>query len=144
MAIAVMTLFSAVTATQYSRLKGDRGFRRIFTIIFMIMAMGYAAIAFAGSYYSVMAGLAVFGLGMGFLVPNMNVWLTSFVPANVRGRAFGLLATAFFLGQFFSPIFSQPLVGEVGISRSFLVAAAILFLAAFLFGSMRYLSLIHI
>ncbi len=43
------------------------------------------------------------------------------VPASMRGRASGLLTTAFFLGQFASPLVSAPLVAWFGLAGTFAV-----------------------
>ncbi len=57
----------------------------------------------------VLIGLAIGGLGIGLLIPNMSVCLTSYTPAALRGKFLGGLTTSFFLGQFISPFISQPL-----------------------------------
>jgi hypothetical protein len=45
----------------------------------------------------------------------MSVWISSAVPDRMRGRALVGLSTAMFLGQFLSPIASQPLTKIVGL-----------------------------
>lgn len=59
------------------------------------------------------------GMAMGLLMPNLNVWLSQDVPAAWRGRALGGLTASIFLGQFLSPILSQPLIHRTGLAGSF-------------------------
>jgi MFS family permease len=136
-AIAAMTLFSALASMQYRRIRGELGFRSIFAMIFMLMGIGYIIISLAPGYFVVITGLVVFGLGLGLLVPNMNVWLTSFTPAELRGRAFGLLTTFFFLGQFFSPVLTEPVIRKLEIDYSYMAAGALLIFFALIFGGPR-------
>jgi hypothetical protein len=81
------------------------------------MGVGYGAIALANGYAFVILGLAiakrcleqVAGFGLGLLVPNMNLCLVSITPSALRGRVLGGWTTCLFLGQFLSPLLSQPL-----------------------------------
>ena len=52
-------------------------------------------------------------------MPNYTTWFMARVPESQRGRASGLLTTAFFLGQFVSPLVSAPLVSAFGLSGAF-------------------------
>lgn len=46
-------------------------------------------------------------LGFGMLRPNLVVWLFSCCGYSVRGKVMGIVTTAFFMGQFASPLFIQ-------------------------------------
>ena len=61
------------------------------------------------------------GMGMGLLMPNLNTWLLSVTPESTRGAAVGLMSSSVFIGQFFSPVFTEPLSGY-GIANIFGVA----------------------
>ena len=78
-------------------------------------------------------GLLISGLGIGLFAPNGSGWLASVAPAEVRGKAVGGMTSALFLGQFFSPIFAQPFVEQIGLAAMFGVAAAIALLFAIVF-----------
>jgi MFS family permease len=119
LAIALATLFSAGSAIAYKQVKARLSFMGIYAIAFLSMAVGYCVISFATTYALALVGLAIAGTGLGLLTPNMNVCLTSVVPASFRGRVLGGLTTAFFLGQFLSPIVSQPLSGMVGLDATY-------------------------
>jgi MFS family permease len=64
------------------------------------MGIGYLLIGQSAVWAQVLVGLAISGMGLGILMPNMSVWLTSAVPDAMLGRALGGLSTAMFLGQF--------------------------------------------
>ncbi|MEG4322819.1 MFS transporter, partial [Microcoleus sp. Aus8_D1] len=74
----------------------------------------------------VLIGLAIAGLGVGLLMPNMNVCLTSSTPAVLRGRILGGLTTSFFLGQFISPFVSQPLSQWAGLGTTYGLAGGLM------------------
>ena len=61
------------------------------------------------------------------------VWTANEVPDALRGRALGGLTTFMFLGQFLSPIASQPLRQGLGMTATYgLVGVALVVLAALL------------
>jgi MFS family permease len=125
-AIAVATLFNALSSFGYQKIKSYFSFIAIYAIAFALMAVGYSVISVAPTYAIVLIGLAIAGLGLGLLVPNMNVCLTSVSPAAARGRVLGGLTTAFFVGQFTSPIISQPLSQAVGLAVTYRFAAGLM------------------
>lgn len=126
LAIALATLFSAGSAIAYKQIKARLSFVGIYTIAFLSMAVGYLIISFAASYVLVLAGLVIAGAGLGLLMPNMNVCLTSVTPGSLRGRVLGGLTTAFFLGQFVSPILSQPISGAIGLDATYRLAGGLM------------------
>ena len=126
MAIALATFCSTVTAFSYGRIRNRLGYLSILALTFGLMGIGYLLIALGNSYPVVLTGLSVGGLGMGLMFPNLNVWLTTEVPAAVRGRAVGGFTTAVFLGQFISPVAGQPIVDLFGIGKLFGIAGIFL------------------
>ncbi|MDX2216682.1 MAG: MFS transporter [Oculatellaceae cyanobacterium bins.114] len=127
LAIALATLFSAASAISYKQIKSRLSFMSIYTLAFLCMAVGYVVISVAATYGIVLIGLAIAGAGLGLLMPNMNVCLTSVAPGNLRGRVLGGLTTAFFLGQFISPILSQPISGALGLDLTYRLAGGAMF-----------------
>lgn len=128
LAIAFATLFSSMASLSYGKVKQKLGFVSILALTFGLLGVGYSIIGLAGSYGVVLLGLAMAGLGLGLLMPNMNVWVASSVPDAVRGRALGGLTTFFFLGQFLSPLFSQPLSQQFGFGKTYLLSGLLLLL----------------
>lgn len=137
MAIAVSTLFGAVTALYYGKIRGRIGYVSILGFNFGLMGIGYMIISLAETYVLVLAGLSLCGLGMGLMFPNLNVWLASEVPSGMRGRAVGGLTTAVFLGQFISPLVSQPAGQWLGLKTMFLAAGFFLLIIAAAFMVLR-------
>ena len=64
------------------------------------------------------------------MMPNLNVWLSNEVPNVLRGRALGGLTTFMFLGQFLSPIVSQPVSQALGMTATYGLAGVVLVVAA--------------
>ena len=104
---------------------------------FGVAAIGYGIISFAGSYNLVLLGLIIAGLGFGLLMPNLNVWLSSIISDSLRGRALGGLTTFFFLGQFLSPIVSQPITNSLGLDRTYGFTGIALLVVAAIFSVLR-------
>lgn len=130
LAIATSTLASSIASLRYGWVNQRVGFVTIVVLAFAIGAVGYFIIGFAGTYNLVLLGLIVSGFGFGLLMPNLNVWLSSIVADSLRGRALGGLTTFFFLGQFLSPIISQPITNWIGLGGTDNVTAlALLFVA---------------
>jgi MFS family permease len=119
MAIAFCTLFSAFASLTYGKLKQRMEFVTFLPIIFGFMGIGYLLIGQSSNWAQVLTGLAIAGMGLGILMPNMSVWLSSAVPDAMRGRALGGLSTAMFLGQFLSPIVTQPLTKNLGLGGTY-------------------------
>lgn len=125
-AIAFATLLSAIASMLYGRIKRRFNFKQVVAIAFVVVGLGYGVISLATSYGQVMLGLAISGLGFGTLMPNLNVWLIQEVPSFLRGRALGGLTTALFLGQFLSPLATQPLSEQVGLGATYGIAGGVL------------------
>ena len=137
LAIAAATLASAIASFRYGFVKERLGYVQIVTLSFGIAAVGYFIIGISGSYNLVLLGLIVAGFGFGLLMPNLNVWLSSIIPDALRGRAIGGLTTFFFLGQFLSPIVSQPITNTVGLGRTYFLTGIVLVVIAFVFSALR-------
>jgi MFS family permease len=130
MAIAFCTLFSAIASLTYGKLKQRMEFVTFLPIIFGFMGIGYLLIGQSSNWAQVLTGLAISGMGLGILMPNMSVWLSSAVPDAMRGRALGGLSTAMFLGQFLSPIVTQPLSKNLGLGGTYALTGGGLVLVA--------------
>lgn len=137
LAIAVSTLFATASSFSYGRIRARLGHVSILGLNFGLMGLGYLLIGTGNGYPAVLSGLAIGGLGMGLLFPNLNVWLTTQAPAAVRGRAVGGMTTAVFLGQFLSPIAGQPIVDAYGMGTLFFVSGGILLGTAAIFTLFR-------
>jgi MFS family permease len=128
LAIALSTLFVAISSFTYQSLKSRFTFVRIYEIAFVSMGIGYLIISLAQAMAMVLVGLAIAGLGLGLLVPNMNLCLASITPPTLRGRVLGGWTTCFFLGQFLSPLLSQPLSQNLGLAMTYRLAGVLVIL----------------
>ena len=137
LAIAASTLASSIVSLRYGFVKQRLGFVQIVSLAFGVAAIGYGIISFAGSYNLVLLGLIIAGLGFGLLMPNLNVWLSSIISDSLRGRALGGLTTFFFLGQFLSPIVSQPITNSLGLDRTYGFTGIALLVVAAIFSVLR-------
>jgi MFS family permease len=137
MAIAFCTLFSAFGSISYGKVKAKLDFVSILPLIFALIGIGYTIVGLAGNYPVILFGLAIAGLGLGLLMPNMTVWVSAAVGDAVRGRALGGLSTAFFLGQFLSPIVSQPVSQNVGLGLTYAFAGVLLLVLGIGFTAMK-------
>ena len=126
LAIALSTLFSALASMNYGKLKQRFSFISILAIAFALMGLGYVGIGLVGSYWLVLLVLIPTGIGLGLIMPNLNVWTSDEVPDDLRGRALGGLTTFMFLGQFLSPIASQPVSSQVGLTATYGLAGVLL------------------
>lgn len=133
LAIAFSILFSAFASMSYGRFKKRFSFIKILAIAFGLIGLGYVGIGAVSSYWLVLLVLIPTGLGLGLMMPNLNVWTANEVPDTLRGRALGGLTTFMFLGQFLSPIVSQPIRQNFGMAATYgLVGVSLVVLAALL------------
>ncbi|HEY9603866.1 MAG TPA: MFS transporter [Allocoleopsis sp.] len=131
-AIAASTLASAVISMRYGSIKTRLSFTGVLIVLYLLLGLGYVTIFLARNYALVILGLIIAGLGLGLLLPNMNVWLNAKTPPAARGRVLGGLTTCMFLGQFCSPIFSQPVAQQLGLGVTYGVAGIMMLVLAIL------------
>ncbi|MGB3205697.1 MAG: MFS transporter [Crinalium sp.] len=134
MAIACSTLASGITSTQFQKVRAKFNFSAITSFVFLLRGIGYTVIALSNTYLQILLGLIISGLGMGLLIPNLNVGLVEIIPLKLRGRAVGGLTTTIFLGQFFSPLVSQPISNATSLSFSYLIMGIFMLVVSLGFG----------
>jgi MFS family permease len=132
-AIASATFFSAISAFSYSKLKDKMNFQQVFCLGYFLMALGFISIALANSYVLVLLAIFLVGLGMGFLIPNANIWVMQLAPLEIRGREIGRLTTFWFMGQFLSPLLLLPLLQLISLAQLFYVISGVLIALSVLF-----------
>ena len=117
--MALMTLVSIPGALLYGRLRRQVSAMAVFAGSFGVMGAGLLLVGLSSGLPGVIAGIALAGVGMGPSMPNYTTYFMGFVPPQMRGRASGLLTTAFFAGQFASPLATAPLVAAFGAQGAF-------------------------
>jgi MFS family permease len=134
MAIAVSTTMSAIVALQYARVSRRLGFVGMFALGFALFAGSYQLIAHAAGYAGVLLALLVTGAAMGTLMPNLSAATIHLAPPALRGRYAGALTASLYLGQFISPLLSQPWIeahdyraayGDMGLLLGLLALCAV-------------------
>jgi MFS family permease len=97
-----------------------------FSVVFMLLGLGMVGIGLNLGIKSTIALAWIQQLGSGMTIPVLIGWSLRELPAQFRGRGMGWWASAFFLGQFVSPIFvslTNTLSG--GLLNTFIVAGAL-------------------
>jgi MFS family permease len=130
MAIAFCTLFAAIASVNYGKIKKRIEFVIFLPLVFGLMGIGYLLVGQSSNWAQVLTGLALCGMGVGLLMPNMSIWLMTTVPEAIRGRALGGLSTAMFFGQFLSPIVTQPFTETLGLGNVYAIAGGMLLVMA--------------
>jgi MFS family permease len=138
LAIATLLLVMAAVSTLFSQLAARASFAVLHGLGLALLGMGLVAIGFAPSYLATYPGLAIAGIGLGIMRPNLMVWIMSFTPPPLRGRVFGGVTTFFFLGQFASPLAAAPGIAAWGLGRTFAGAGALALLSALVFALAGY------
>lgn len=130
LAVGLATLASALASLGYRRLRAHLGPTAVFAAGFGLVGAGYAISGIAGELPLAVAGLAIAGAGVGWLMPHLMVTGLEAVAPHQHGAAAGWLTSALFLGQFLSPLVTQPIVADTDVATGFLgIAAAAAFIA---------------
>jgi len=135
LALAINSLGGVIGALYYSRVKNKVEFTTVFSIGFLLMALGYIVSGFTANFTLVVVAMFMAGLGFGLILPNLNLLVIQLTKAEVRGHNLGILTTCFFLGQFLSPIVLEPIAITATLSAVFSLAGGCLFFlsVAFIF-----------
>jgi len=135
--LALLNIVRIFVSIAYGKIKQRLAFISILSLIFALMGIGYGIIGFAGNYSLILLGSAITGMAVALVLPNFNLWVSAEVPDAIRGRALGWLTTLLSLGQFLSPICSQPLSQQVGLAMTFSGIGGLLGLLALTLVGMR-------
>ncbi|MEV5379814.1 MFS transporter [Streptomyces nondiastaticus] len=122
--IAVQTFCTGMVALRFAFIRRLAGEYTLVALSFLAIALGYTVLFLAPNVAVLVAGMFFMAAGLGSLMPNLNNWVLSDAPPESRARYAGFLTTALFLGQFISPLITQPIVDALGIQPTFAVIAA--------------------
>ncbi len=128
--VSLVTLVSVLGSITFSRLLRALGRKRLHSLGFTSLAVGFALFASAQTWIAVIISLAFVGLGMGPLLPALIHDSAELASEERRGAVMGLLTASLFAGQFVSPILAQPLVDHLGIAGTFAAASGLSLLVA--------------
>ena len=116
--VATCTLCSALTATQFGRIREYLTHPAILALSFVLLGAGLVLAGWVDRYLQLLPGMALVGMGMGLMMPNFSLWLMGLAPLPLRGRVVGGLTMAIFIGQFVSPLVVMPLLAVTDIAGS--------------------------
>ncbi len=108
-ALGGATLTSSLTSLNYARVAAGRPFGAVVGASWALMAAAFAVLWAAGGFGAVMVAMVLLGMGLGVVFPALTTTMLALVPESRRGRMAGMLTASVFLGQFASPLISQPL-----------------------------------
>ena len=108
LAIAFMLLVMSTTSVVYHRIQARLSFPLLHGAGLLLLAAGYILLGSVNTPLAALLALAISGMGLGLMRPNVVIWLLSITPPTLRGRVMGGLTTCFFIGQFISPVITQP------------------------------------
>lgn len=97
-----------------------------FTVVFMLLGLGMVGIGLNLGVHATIALAWIQQLGSGMTIPVLLGWSLRELPSEYRGRGIGWWCSAFFLGQFSSPLFVGFVNGwSGGLLNTFIVAGGL-------------------
>lgn len=135
--VALTNVAGVVSGLLFVRLGQRFPAPRLSAFALLAIGIGLVMTGLAGGYAGVVAGVFLLGLGVGVNYPNFTGWLTRLAPPAVRGRAIGILSSSVFLGQFLSPIVSQPIARATSLSAMFWITGLVAVLVGLPFFRVR-------
>jgi MFS family permease len=123
--ISVFALVRLLFAPVSGRIVSRIGEVRTFTIGLSVVAMSTGACAFAASYWQLLVLRGLGGIGSTMFTVSALSLLIRLAPVHMRGRASGMWATGFLLGNVVGPLVGGVL-GAVSLRAPFLVYSAVL------------------
>ncbi len=132
-ALAINSLGAVIGSLMYARVKRRIDFPHVFFIGFLLMAIGFFGVGVTTNVIITFGFVFAAGIGFGLILPNLNFWIIEITKAEVRGHNIGVLTTCIFLGQFISPIISEPLITLFDVSAIFPLAGGCLGLLSLAF-----------
>ena len=88
-AIGLVALSFALSAMLYGRYGSRVAHIPLAGLALALLGGSYLLIALAPTRHVVYAGLLLAGVALGWILPNLNLWLANRTPAALRGRLLG-------------------------------------------------------
>lgn len=105
-----------------------------FAFSFSCAGTGMVIVAFATSIAGAVMGMMVFGVGLGWFVPNLMTAVAQQVQVEQQGRAVGLVKGAHHLAAPLCIVVVEPLARQLGPAGAMMAAAALAFGLVILMG----------
>jgi MFS family permease len=106
-----------------------------FAFSFATAAIGLFVAGLAGSVAMVIVGLLIYGLGVGWFVPNLMTALSTHVAPEHQGRAVGIVKATHFLSAPVSVALVEPLARHYGPEGTLFAASGLALLCLLVIGA---------
>lgn len=127
-----VTFGAGTIAIVYPKLRAALGRGGVLGAGFVMLGAGFWMISYVQLVPMIAAASVLVGIGPGLIVPTLFNSTLDAVPMRHHGMASGALTFSLFIGQFISPILTQPLLKAGGYHLAFMVFAATALVGALL------------
>jgi len=127
-------MLGATVAMLYGRSRRYLSIHVTFAFSFACAGTGMTIVALASSLSGVVAGMMLFGIGLGWFVPNLMTAVAQQVPLELQGRATGLVKGAHHLAAPLCIVVVEPFARRLGPEGAMMASAALAFVLLFLMG----------
>jgi len=127
--LGVLMLTGGSVALVYSRVHRAIGYSGIYALGYGVMAVGFLLLI-APATALIFLGASLIGAGYALVSPSFVAVALLLAPEYRRGLASGALTASVFVGQFFSPLISTPIILGFGFSAFFVSAASLVAIMA--------------
>jgi MFS family permease len=108
-----------------------------FMFSFACTGGGMLAVSMAGSFAGLVAGMLIFGFGIGWFVPNLMTSLSRRVSQEQQGRAVGIVKATHYLASPLAVLAVEPIARDFGTSGVLRAAAIASFTTVIAFAYIR-------
>lgn len=131
--MAIASVSMAIFSLFYNKLRGYMGIFKIYFVSLFLIASSFMFVGIFHNYYATIVAFVLMGAGLGFMMVNNSSWLFKLSKDFERAKAYGFLAASLFMGQFISPILTQPFVKYFGLTTMFCIFGVLMYIIALLF-----------
>ncbi len=124
--ISLAFVFHGLGALSFAKLKKRFCFTHIYLIGMIIIGIGFVVVGLIHNVYLFFITAPILGFGGGLMMTNVSAWMLSRVHHTKRVKNSGYLTSSLFMGQFFSPVISMPIVSYFGVQHFFVVVGVII------------------
>lgn len=103
---------------------------------FAVMGVGYVVVGSGASPAVTFAGLAISGVGSGWIMPELSRSLVAVTSPRTRSAAIGALTSSVYAGQFLSPALSALLGARRSLTLTFAMSGGALLAVALVLGAL--------
>lgn len=130
MILSFYSLTAFAASMTYGFLRRRLGIRQILVFTALTMGIGIAAASVARTIAAFLLVDFTVGIGAGLTDPAINSVVLSRAPEAARARASGFAISAFFVGQFLTPLLTDPMRRTFGIDVAFVSLGGLLIVIA--------------